>query len=85
MSIVVYWLEPDRTPGCREFPATDLLPALQFSEAQRREGRRHVSISTELAESVGKSGVNAVEGGKLPDGHAYDYNKAHRGAGPRKD
>lgn len=82
MSIMVFWLEPDGQPARQEFAANDLLGALKFSEERRREGRRHVSISTELPDSVGKGGVNSVEGGRLPDGHVYDYNKAHRGAGP---
>jgi hypothetical protein len=82
MSIVVYWLEPGDGPAHQAFAANDLLGALKFSEERRREGKRHVSISTELPESVGQGGVNAVEGGRLPDGHVYDYNKAHRGAGP---
>lgn len=82
MSIVVFWLEPEGGPAHHEFPADGLLAALKFSEERRREGKRHVSISTELPGSVGKGGVNSVEGGRLPDGHVYDYNKAHRGAGP---
>ncbi|WOB07514.1 hypothetical protein [Piscinibacter gummiphilus] len=83
MSIVVFWLEPDGRPAHQEFPAKDLLPALKHSEALRREGKRHVCISTALPDSVGQGGVNSVEGGKLPDGHVYDFNKAHRGAGPK--
>lgn len=83
MSIMVFWLEPEGHPARQEFAANDLLGALKFSEERRREGRHHVCISTELPESVGKGGVSAVEGGKLPDGHVYDFNKAHRGAGPK--
>jgi hypothetical protein len=83
MSIVVFWLEPDGQPAREEFAANDLLTALKHSEARRREGKRHVCISTELPHSVGKGGVSAVEGGKLPDGHVYDFNKAHRGSGPK--
>lgn len=83
MSIVVFWLEPDGKPAHQEFPADDLLVALKHSEARRREGKRHVCISTALPDSVGQGGVNSVEGGKLPDGHVYDFNKAHRGAGPK--
>jgi hypothetical protein len=82
MSIVVFWLETDGGPAHHEFAANDLLAALKFSEERRRDGKRHVSISTELPDSVGKGGVTAVEGGRLPDGHVYDFNKAHRGAGP---
>jgi hypothetical protein len=82
MSIVVFWLEPDGQAAHQAFPSTDLLPALKFSEERRREGRRHVCISSELAQSVGQGGVAAVEQGRLPGGQVYDFNKAHRGAGP---
>lgn len=83
MSIMVFWLEADGAPAKEAFAASDLLGALKFSEERRREGKRHVCISTELPGSVGQGGVSAVEGGKLPDGHVYDFNKAHRGAGPK--
>jgi hypothetical protein len=83
MSIVVFWLEPDGRPAHQEFPAHELLAALKHSEACRRDGKHHVCISTALPGSVGQGGVNSVEGGKLPDGHVYDFNKAHRGAGPK--
>ena len=83
MSIVVYWLEPGGAPAHAEFAAADLLGALRYTEIRRREGMRHVCLSTELPGSVGKGGVAAVEGGRLPDGHVYDFNKAHRGAGPK--
>ncbi len=82
MSIVVFWLEPNGEPARQAFAASDLLAALKFSEERRRDGRRHVCISSELPHSVGQGGVTAVEGGRLPDGHVYDFNKAHRGAGP---
>jgi hypothetical protein len=82
MSIVVFWLEPGGKAAHHEFAADDLLPALRFSEERRRDGKRHVCISTDLPQSVGKGGVTAVEGGRLPDGHVYDFNKAHRGRGP---
>lgn len=82
MSIVVYWLTREGAAAHQEFASTELLPALKFGEERRREGLRHVSLSSELDERVGTSGVASVEGGRLPDGHVYDYNKAHRGGGP---
>ena len=82
MTIIVFWLEPGGEPAHHEFPSSDLLPALKYSEERRREGKRHVCLSTELPDSVGQGGVSAVEQGRLPDGHVYDFNKAHRGAGP---
>ena len=82
MSIVVFWLTPDGQPAQRGFEQHALLEALRFSEERRREGLRHVCISSELEHSVGQGGVAAVEGGRLPDGHQYDFDKSHRGAGP---
>lgn len=84
MPIVVFWIEPSEQPGCRPFGDAELLAALAFSEQCRREGRRHVCLSSELADSVGAAGVQAVESGRLPDGEPYEFSKAHRGAGPRR-
>jgi hypothetical protein len=83
MPIVVYWMEQSDTPSHREFDDADLLAALKLSEHLRAAGKRHVTISSELTGSVGKPGVDAVEGGRLPDGDPYEFNKRHRGGGPR--
>ena len=82
MSIIVFWLEESGVPAHQPFEQTELTLALQRSEAKRREGKRHVCISSELADSVGKPGVTAVEVRTLPDGSAYEWSKAHRVAGP---
>jgi hypothetical protein len=82
MSIIVFWLDESGVPAHQPFEPNELTLALQCSEARRREGKRHVCISSELADSVGKPGVTAVEGRALPDGSAYEWSKAHRGAGP---
>jgi hypothetical protein len=79
--IVVFWIETPGEPGLREFDDGALLEALKFAEAQRGAGRRHVTLSSELASSVGKAGVDAVEQGQLPDGAPYEFNKRHRAAG----
>jgi hypothetical protein len=83
MPIVVYWMEQTGTPSHREFGDGELLAALKLSEQLRAIGKRHVTISSELASAVGKPGVDAVEGGHLPGGDAYEFNKRHRGGGPR--
>lgn len=82
MSIVVYWLETPGTPAMQVFDAGQLMPALQFCEDKRKAGKRHVSLSSELTESVGRAGVSTVESRLLPDGSPYDWTKSHRGAGP---
>lgn len=83
MSIVVYWLEPDGRAGHEALGASQLVDALRLAEQRRAQGMRHVCLSSELPDSVGAPGVDAVEGGRLPDGHRYEFDKRHRGAGPR--
>lgn len=82
MSIVVYWLEAPGMPAMQSFDTNQLVPALQFCEEKRKAGKHHVSLSSELAQSVGRAGVSTVEARLLPDGTPYDWSKSHRGAGP---
>jgi hypothetical protein len=87
LGIVVYWLEGEGTeaaPVCQFFGSRELTQALAWAEDRRRAGHRHVSISTELDESVGRPGVAAVEGGRTPDGEAYEWSKAGRAGKVRK-
>ncbi|KQV60282.1 hypothetical protein ASC95_02085 [Pelomonas sp. Root1217] len=87
MGIVVYWLEgegEEATPVCQFFSSKELTQALAWAEDRRRAGHRHVSISTELDESVGRPGVSSVEGGRTPDGEAYEWSKAGRAGKVRK-
>lgn len=87
MGIVVYWLEQDEdgaTPCFEPFGSQQLTEALAHAELRRRQGHRHVSISTELEDLVGKPGVAAVEGGKTPDGEAYEWSKAGRAGKVRR-
>lgn len=83
MGIVVYWQEEPSVPAMASFPSTQLTQALKWCEVQRAAEKTHVCISSELEESVGKAGVNAVEGKVLPDGRPYEWTKARRGAGPQ--
>lgn len=87
MGIVVYWLEGEgegAVPACECFGSAALTEALACAEIRRRQGCRHVSISTELDESVGRPGVAAVEGGRTPDGEAYEWSKAGRAGKSRR-
>jgi hypothetical protein len=84
---VVYWLEGEveaALPVCEFFDSKALTQALACAEDRRRQGHRHVSISTELDESVGRPGVSAVEGGRTPDGEAYEWSKAGRAGKVRR-
>lgn len=87
LGIVVYWLEGGgdaAEPVCRFFASNELTQALAWAEDRRRVGHRHVSISTELEDHVGRPGVSAVEGGKTPDGEAYEWSKAGRAGKVRR-
>ena len=87
MGIVVYWLGGEgeaAAPVCEFFSSQALSQALACAEACRRAGHRHVSISTELEDHVGRPGVAAVEGGLTPDGQAYDWSKAGRAGKARR-
>lgn len=79
MPIVVYWLETGGLAAHRELGDEQLGEALKLAEQLRRDGKRHVSLSSELAASIGKPGVDAVEEGRLPGGEAYTFHKRHRG------
>jgi len=87
VGIVVYWLDGEgeaAEPVCQFFGSTELTQALACAEGMRRAGHRHVSISTELDGSVGRPGVSAVEGGRTPDGEAYEWSKAGRAGKVRR-
>lgn len=87
MGIVVYWLEGEgdaAQPACEFFGSQEFTAALACAEARRRQGARHVSISTELDESVGRPGVAGVEGGRTPDGETYEWSKAGRAGKVRR-
>lgn len=84
MSIIVFWLaKPDplaffpnlQEPQCATYGSTELGPALKRVEQLRRAGHAHVCISSELDDSVGKAGVDAVVNGKTPDGIDYTWKK----------
>lgn len=87
MGIVVYWLEGEgesAAPVCEFFGSKALTQALACAEGMRRQGHHHVSISTQLDDHVGQAGVAAVEGGRTPDGQAYEWSKAGRAGRVRR-
>ncbi|MFG6487011.1 hypothetical protein ACG04R_10030 [Roseateles sp. BYS78W] len=84
---MVYWLEGEgeaAAPICEFFGSRELTQALACAEDRRRQGHRHVSISTELEDHVGPPGVSAVEGGRTPDGEVYEWSKAGRAGKVRR-
>jgi hypothetical protein len=81
MSYVVFWLEevvdfaPTWAPRCKGFPSDEMGAALKWMENLRKDGMRHVTMSSENPNSVGKPGVDSIVDGKTPDGHAYTWMK----------
>lgn len=84
MSIVVFWITVPvgdgafpgfSEPKCQTFQSDDLTSALKFCEEKRKEGMRHVTISSEMSNSVGAAGVDSIVDGKTPDGQPYTWMK----------
>lgn len=84
MPYVVFWMEAPGVPACREFGDAEMTASHEHMQTLRRQGKRYVAMASENPDSVGQAGVDSVEGGRLPDGHVYDFDKRHRGAGPTK-
>lgn len=73
--LVVFWL--DEAGQARHLGLEDheLTQALALTERLRAAGAAHVCVSTAPTDLVGRPGVDAVEGGQLPDGTAYGWRK----------
>ena len=81
LSTVVFYLDSHGNAQVIVFdggPGAVLAPALAQVEALRRAGMRHVCMSSENRDNVGKPGVAAVEDGKTPDGQHYGWTKRRR-------
>lgn len=94
MSIVVYYLHnhspegetPAWQPECLHYDDKQMSEALKQCQLLRADlSNAHVTISSELRDMVGPVGVNAVEDGRTPDGHAYEWSKAGRAGKSRKN
>ena len=68
---VVYWMGLDEDPYMKKY--SELTEALRASKELRDMGRRFVTMVSEDPNCVGKAGVDSIENGKTPDGHAYDW------------
>ncbi len=85
MSIVVYWMSQGQA-FVQAFGDAQLLDALAFSEARRKERdaqgqplNQHVVTNSELGDCVSKPGVSD----ELPPD--YSWSKSHRGGPPAPD
>lgn len=83
MSIVVYWLTSGQ-PSVQSFQDDELLPALAFAEAKRKEKddqgqslHQHVVMNSELGDCVSQPGVSDERPAD------YSWSKAHRGGPPQ--
>lgn len=93
MSIVVFYLKAAHDggmhtppqPGFYMYEDQEFTLAMKQMESLREQGMHHVTMSTQLANQVGKAGVAAVEDGTLPDGNPYEWSKRHRGEGPANE
>ena len=93
MSIVVFHLHnsaedgqnPLWQPHCHAYADSEMSQALADCQTLRADPRNaHVCISSEMREMVGGLGVAAVENGRTPDGHVYDWSKAGRAGAVRR-
>jgi hypothetical protein len=82
MSIVVFWLSAGH-PFVETFSDEQLLPALAFAEARRKDKdaqglplNHHVVLSSELGDHVGQAGVSDERPAD------YSWTKSHRGGPP---
>ena len=84
MSYAVFWLDADGQAGHQVFDDAQLDAAMGLCKTQREAGMRHVCISPEPGNSVGKSGVDTVADGHLPSGDPYEWSKAGRAGATRR-
>lgn len=93
MSIVVFYLhnpQPEHSNSqwltqSQAFSDKEMSAALALCQTLRADPcNAHVCISSELREMVGIMGVAAVEDGRTPDGHAYEWSKAGRAGAARR-
>ena len=79
----IYWTDAD-AQACSEDEVL-LTKALDIVKARRDAGYSFVTMVAEDTSHVGKPGVDAVVGGKTPDGQDYEWSKAGRAGRSRKN
>lgn len=87
MSFVVFHLDlsgQSATAVAQDFGDDHGLALKHCAELRKRSNVCHVSLSCDMADMVGKAGVDSVEDGHTPDGHVYDWSKAGRAGRMRK-
>ncbi len=79
----IYWTDHDHQACAQD--ATEIVQALQITQAKRDAGYRFVTMASENTQHVGKPGVDTIVDGKTPDGEDYDWSKAGRAGKPRRN
>jgi hypothetical protein len=74
MMYKIYYTDPN-TDKAYSWNERTLEGALGVTEIFRNRGMRFVTMVSENPDQVGKSGVDAVVNGKLPDGFDYTWKK----------
>ena len=69
----VFFIDPFGEAGAVE--CLTLTEALKWANELRDNGNRFVTIASENPDSVGRSGVDSVEDGQLPNGEEYTWRK----------
>jgi hypothetical protein len=86
MPIAIFYLDAyTGDPKVEKFDDTKLLVVLDRMKYLRDHGNHFVVSASEMADSVGKPGVDSVKDGKTPDGHDYDWSKSHRAGATKKN
>ncbi len=74
----LYWTDKDGITNGKY--SADLMTALQLSETLRKAGNTFVTMVSENPNSVGKPGVDSIQGGKCPSGEMYGWSKRRSAA-----
>ena len=69
----VFFIDPFGEAGAVE--CLTLTESLKWANELRDNGNRFVTIASENPNSVGKSGVDEIKDGVLPDGTEYTWRK----------
>lgn len=81
MSYIVFWLEDTSgigeeayfEPRCEDCGNNMTVAMAVVEKRRKRWDCKHVTLSSENPDQIGKMGVQSVENGKLPDGSDYTW------------
>ena len=81
---MVFWIDiEDIGSHCEFFDSTEYADAMGeamrlMTQLRKEPQNQFVTMVSQNPNSVGKPGVDSIENGKTPDGHAYTWSKAGR-------